>query len=157
MKYVVLIFAAVMFTFTPWAIASVFWGIGDVPASSQFAPKADAVVERVEFEDAGGRGRQTLLVWLNPVEDGAFTPGRRLIADDLRSVTPDEVDAISAAYAPGTPLRVRVTDDALHPARMGFFDYAAWIVSAFCLFVGGAGVAGVVVSFQMVRGGRGRM
>jgi hypothetical protein len=152
-KYVVLIFAAVMFTVIPWTVASVFWGIGDVPASSQFAPKADAVVERVEFE-AAGRGRQSMLVWLTPVEDEAFTPGRRMIAGDLRSVTEAEVETVSAAYAPGTPVRVRVTEDALYPARMGFFDYAAWFVSAFCLFVGAAGVAGVVVSFQMVRGQR---
>lgn len=147
-------FVALMFTAIPWVVATTFWSFGDPPARTQFAPRADAVVMRVETEAVGTSPFVNVLVWMEPVEDGAFAPGRRLIADDLASRLPREVDAVEADYAPGTVMNVRVTDDALYPGPMGFFDYAAWFVSLFCLFVGGAGLFGVFVSFRMVLGGR---
>ena len=151
----VLGFVALMFTAIPWVVASTFWHFGDPPARTQLAPRADAVVTRVETEQAGTSPFVNVLVWMEPVDAGAFAPGRRLIADGLASRRGSEVDAVEAAYAPGTEMRVRVTDDALYPGPMGFFDYAAWFVSLFCLFVGGAGLFGVYISFRMVLEGRG--
>jgi hypothetical protein len=151
----VLGFVALMFTAIPWIVASTFWHFGDPPARTQFAPRADAVVARIETEAVGTSPFVNVLVWMEPVEDGAFAPGRRLIADDLASRLPREVEAVEADYAPGTEMRVRVTDDALYPGPMGFFDYAAWFVTLFCLVVGGAGLFGVFVSFRMVLEGRG--
>lgn len=151
----VLGFVALMFTAIPWVVASTFWHFGDPPARTQFAPRADAVVARIETEAVGTSPFVNVLVWMEPVEDGAFAPGRRLIADGLTSRRQNEVEAVEAAYAPGTEMRVRVTDNALYPGPMGFFDYAAWFVSLFCLFVGGAGLFGVFVSFRMVLEGRG--
>lgn len=148
-------FAALMFTAIPWVVASTFWHFGDPPARTQFAPRADAVVERIETEAVGTSPFVNVLVWMEPVEEGAFTPGRRLIADDLGSLRETELAGVEAEYAPGTAMQVRVTDDALYPARMGFFDYAAWFVTLFCLFVGGAGLFGVFISFRMVLEGRG--
>lgn len=151
----VLGFVALMFTAIPWIVASTFWSFGDPPARTQFAPRAAAVVDRIETEEIGAGPFLNVLVWMRPVEDGAFAPGRRLIADDLASRLPREIEAVEAAYAPGTEMRVRVTDDALYPGPMGFFDYAAWFVTAFCLVVGGVGLFGVVISFRMVTEGRG--
>lgn len=148
-------FVALMFTAIPWVVATTFWSFGDPPARTQFAPRADAVVARIETEAVGTSPFVNLLVWMEPVEDGAFAPGRRLIADDLGSLREAELGAVEAVYAPGTEMRVRVTDDALYPGPMGFFDYAAWFVSLFCLVVGGAGLFGVFVSFRMVLEGRG--
>ncbi|MBI1234983.1 MAG: hypothetical protein GC208_10830 [Alphaproteobacteria bacterium] len=151
----VLGFVALMFTAIPWIVASTFWHFGDPPARTQFAPRADAVVARIETEAVGTSPFVNVLVWMEPVEEGAFAPGRRLIADDLASRLPREVEAVEADYAPGTEMQVRVTDDALYLGPMGFFDYAAWCVTLFCLFVGGAGLFGVFVSFRMVLEGRG--
>ena len=148
-------FVALMFTAIPWVVASTFWSFGDPPARTQFAPSADAVVARIETEQAGTSPFVNVLVWMEPVEDGAFAPGRRLIADGLASRRQSEVEAVEAEYAPGTVMNVRVTDDALYPGPMGFFDYAAWFVTLFCLMVGGVGLFGVFVSFRMVMEGRG--
>lgn len=153
--YLVLAFAALMFTAIPWLVASTFWNFGEPPARSQFAPRANAVIQRVEAEPLETRGWARLLVWLVPAGTDSFAPGRRLISDELRSLNPARLEAAQTLYAPGTEIRVRVTDDALYPAAWGLFDYLAWIVSVFCLFVAGAGLAGVFVSFRMVMEGRG--
>lgn len=148
-------FAALIFTAIPWFVAANFWSFGDPPARTQFAPRADAVVARIETEAVGTSPFVNVLVWMEPVEDGGFATGRRLIADDLGSLREAELEGVEAEYAPGTTMRVRVTDDALYPATMGFFDYAAWFVTLFCLVVGGVGLFGVFVSFRMVLEGRG--
>ncbi|MEN0653845.1 MULTISPECIES: hypothetical protein [Hyphobacterium] len=147
---------ALMFTAIPWFVAVNFWSFGEPPARTQFAPRADAVVARIETEAVpGSRGGSNLLVWLVAAEEGSFAPGRRLISDAFRSLTPARLESLETVYAPGTEIRVRVTDDALYPAGWVLFDYLAWVVSVFCVIVSGAGLTGVFISFRMVLEGRG--